>query len=98
MTASTMTLKPDDLSSEARALLKNAAAGAGYVHRILSLAGERIQAGNTAMIPDDDPRTVARWIGGLEDLQRRRYIKHVGHKGEVFRVTRERYEAADRIP
>ncbi len=97
--ASTTTPKSDDLSSEAQAILWNAVAGDGYVLRTSTFGGEHIQADGRAIIPDDDdPRTVAHWIGGLEDLQRRRYIKDVGNKGEVFRVTREGYEAADRIP
>ena len=47
------------------------------------------------MIPDNDSRTIARWVGGLEDLQRRRYIKNLGHRGDAFELTREGYEAAD---
>jgi hypothetical protein len=30
-------------------------------------------------------------------LERRRYIKDLGYKGEVFEVTREGYEAADEL-
>ena len=49
------------------------------------------------MLPDQDPRTIALWEGGIEDLLRRRYIKDIGAKGEMFEVTREGYDAADEL-
>ena len=61
------------------------------------LGGEIIQANGKSMLPDQDPRTVARWMGGIEDLQRSRYIKDVGVKGEMFEITREGYAAADEL-
>ena len=82
------------LSEEAKAILKAAADGDGIIMRMRYLGGQVIQAGGKALIPDQDPRTVASWVGGLEDLQRRRYIKDRGYKGEVFEVTREGYKAA----
>lgn len=87
-----------ELSNEAKAILKTAASGDGSIMHFKHLGGENIQAGGKAMCPDQDPRTIARWVGGLEDLQRRRYIKDVGHKGEVFEVTREGFDAADGLP
>jgi hypothetical protein len=86
-----------ELSDEAKTILKAAATGGGTIMYVRTFGGETIQAGNRSMIPDKDPRIVARWTGGLEDLQRRRYIKDRGHKGEVFEVTREGYEAADAL-
>jgi hypothetical protein len=87
-----------ELSAEAKAILKAAAAGDGRIMHLSSLGGMDIHAGGKSMIPDRDARTIARWEGGLEDLQRRRYIKDVGHKREIFEVTREGYEAADEMP
>ena len=49
------------------------------------------------MIKEFDSRTIALWVGGLEDLRRCLYLKDVGHKGEVFEVTREGYDAADEL-
>ncbi len=49
------------------------------------------------MIPDEKPRTIAQWVGGLEELVQFGYIRGIGYKGEVFEVTREGYEAADDI-
>ena len=86
-----------ELSAEAKSILKAAAAGHGRITHVRYMGGEEIQTSGKAMIPDQDPRTIARWVGGLEDLQRRRYIKDLGHKGEVFEVTREGYEAVDQF-
>ena len=61
------------------------------------MGGQIIQTSGKQLIPDGNPRTIARWIGGVEDLQRRRFITDIGHKGEVFEVTREGYEMADTI-
>lgn len=90
-------LKPAsaELSEEAKAILKAAVASGGRVTHTCYIGGEHIFAGNADLLPDHDSRTVAQWVGGLEDLQRRRYIKDCGHKGEMFEVTREGYAAAD---
>lgn len=85
------------LSTEAKMLLKEAAAGDGMIFNPKVLGGEIIQANGKSMLPDQDPRTVARWMGGIEDLQRSRYIKDVGVKGEMFEITREGYAAADEL-
>lgn len=87
-----------ELSDEAKAILKAAASSDGRVMHVKYMGGEEIQAGRQSMIPDKDSRTIARWVGGLEDLRRRRYVKDLGHKGEVFEVTREGYDAADELP
>lgn len=86
-----------ELSIEAKKLLKEATAGDGTIMHVRYMGGEAIETNGKAMIPDANPRTIARWKGGLEDLQRRGYIKTLGHKGEVFEVTREGYEAADEL-
>ncbi|MDB5391650.1 MAG: hypothetical protein JWM11_7296 [Planctomycetaceae bacterium] len=86
-----------ELSTEAKALLKVAAAGDGRIMHFRYASGEEISVAHKSMLPDQNSRTIALWVGGLEDLQRRRFIKAVGHKGEIFEVTREGYEAADDI-
>lgn len=97
VTAPKMKSTTTELSEEAKAILKAAVADDGTIMRQRYLSSQAIQAGREVLIRDQDPRTVARWMGGLEDLQRRRYIKDRGHKGEVFEVTREGYEAADEL-
>jgi hypothetical protein len=84
-----------ELSDEAKAILKAAVASDGRIIHMRFLGGESIQVAGKAMLPDQEARTIAQWVGGLEDLQRRRYIKDLGHKREVFEVTREGYEAAN---
>jgi hypothetical protein len=86
-----------ELSSEAKTILKVAASGDGHILCHGSFGGQTVQVGSKQMIPDQSPRTVALWVGGVEDLQRRRYIMGIGDKGEVFQVTREGYEAADTL-
>jgi hypothetical protein len=86
-----------ELCEEAKTILLAAVAGDGMVVYQSSLNSELIGAGDRSLIPDDSPRTIAIWRGGLEDLRRRRYIKDVGHKGEIFQVTREGYEAAAQL-
>jgi hypothetical protein len=84
-----------ELSAEARAILVAAASGDGRIMSLRHLGGQLIQAGGRQLISDQSPRIVALWIGGIEDLQRRRYITDISHKGEVFEVTREGYENVD---
>jgi len=36
-------------------------------------------------------------MGKIKDLRRRRYVKDLGHKGVVFEVTREGFDAADEL-
>lgn len=86
-----------ELSDEAKELLVNAAAGDGSIIHSKYMGGERLSAGRKSMLPSMDARTIALWVGGLEDLQRRRFIKDRGHKGEIFELTREGYEAADEL-
>ena len=89
------------LSDEAKAMLREAARDSsdGTIMNDPSLNDHHIYAGREQMIPNQEPRTVARWKGGVEDLQRRRYIEDVGSgsTGELFEVTREGYDAADEI-
>ena len=86
-----------DLPNEAKRILLEAASGDGIVMHVRTFGGDAIEANGKGMIPNGDPRTVALWKGGLEDLQRRNYIQDRGHKGELFDVTREGYVAADRL-
>lgn len=89
--------KSTELSDEAKSILTAAAEGDGRIMHLRYMGGEEIQASGKALIPAKDARTIALWVGGLEDLCRRRFIKDLGHKHEVFEVTREGYEAADEI-
>ena len=96
-TAPRVKSRTTELSAEAIAILRAAVAGKGLIMHHRNMGSEAIQTNVKSMIPDQNPRTIAQWVGGLEDLQRRRYIKDLGHKGEVFELTREGYEAADQL-
>lgn len=88
----------EELSEEAKTILLAAAASKeGHVLVHKSTNGQSIHANYKSLIPDQSPRTEALWVGGLEELQRRRYITDTGHKGQSFKVTKEGYEAADSL-
>lgn len=86
-----------ELSDEAKEILREAVNADGGIMHIQGLGWETIRVNNRDLIPDGNPRTVAMWEGGLEDLQRRGYIKDQGHKRQSFEVTREGYRAADEL-
>ena len=86
-----------ELSDEAKSILTAAVSEDGTIIHVKYAGGQQIQTGGIALIPDNNARTVALWVGGLEDLGRRRFIKDVGYEGKMFEVTREGYQAADEI-
>ena len=90
-------VQTSELSSEAKAILKEAVIGDGSIIRTRTLGGQSITTNGRSMIPDKEPRTIARWVGALEDLLGYGYVKELGHQGEVFEVTREGYEAVDQM-
>ena len=85
------------LSYEARSILQEAVGGDGLISLTRTFGGQSIATNGKAMIPDEKSKTVARWVGGLEELARLGYIRNLGYKGEVFEVTREGYEVVDEI-
>ena len=87
----------EELPHEARSILKEAVLGDGLIILTRTFGGQSIATNGKAMIPDQKSRTIARWVGGLEDLAQLDYIRDVGFEGKVFKVTREGYEAADEI-
>ena len=86
-----------ELSSEAKSILQEAVLGDGLISHTRTYGGQSISTSGRAMIPDRKSRTIAQWVGGLEQLSQLGYIRDLGSKGEVFEVTREGYEAADEI-
>ena len=85
------------LSYEARSILREAVGGDGLISLTRTFGGQSIATNGKAMIPDEKSRTVARWVGGLEELAQLGYIRNLGYQEEVFEVTREGYEAVDEI-
>lgn len=85
------------LSNEAHELLLEAVLDPhGSVLRIMTSDGLIVQANQKNLVTaPKDGRCQAIWEGAIEELLENGLIADVGHKGEVFRVTREGYEVAD---
>ena len=90
------------LSDEAKALLKEASQDSyGYiVHQIRN--GTVIQRGedrfnDTNIIPDQNPRVLARWRAALKELKEADFLEDVKNQGQHFRITHRGYQVADMI-
>ena len=57
-------------SFEARSILQEAVCGDGLISLTRTFGGQSIDTNGKTMIPDRKPRTVAQWVGGLEELGR----------------------------
>ena len=88
----------EPLSADAAALLKAASADAsGVIMYGRYGAGSEISVGDKVFNEDSAPRTIARWEGAIEELEKRGFVKATSSAREVFEVTREGYGAADAI-
>ena len=85
-----------DISKEAKAILCAAAAGDGVIMHHRTMGGEHIVVGHANLVPDQKPRTVARWRAGIRELQDLQYIEGRG-KGDIFMVTKSGYDTADTL-
>ena len=97
-TGASLASRPDvgvELSEDGKAILVAAAKGEGEVHCVRVIGGTRIYAGHKSIASDDSPREIARWEAAVEELRCHRYIKDVGHKGEVFQLTKSGWDLAD---
>lgn len=84
-----------NLTREATELLLAAVAGGGNILVVAWMGGSTVQANDRNFVEPNDPRSRAIWEGAVDELHRIGLVQRVGVKGEVFRVTREGYEAAD---
>jgi hypothetical protein len=88
------------LTEEAKQLLIAACISGSDRATILyvrTLGGVYIQAGGKNMPNSSDARSVAIWKGALDELRGLSLIESLGHKGEVFQVTRKGWEVFDQI-
>ena len=46
---------------------------------------------------DDSAKEAARWKGALEELERYGFVQAVSYKRQTFEVTREGYDAAEKL-
>lgn len=83
------------LSREAKELLLEAVTGGGDIMVIAWIGGSTVQANGRNFVEPNEPRSRAIWEGAVNELDRKGLVQAVGHKGEIFRVTREGYDAAD---
>lgn len=85
------------MTEEAKTILCAAMEANGVIMHIRTFGGEHIQVGDKDVIPDQEPRTLANWKAGLEELRSHRYIMGQGYEGEMYIVTKAGYEAADTL-
>jgi len=86
------------LNTESRELLVQAAEDKnGTIMRVQTLGGLGIQTNGRQFAERGDPRSEATWDGALRRLRELDLLQDVGHKGQVFRLTDQGYEVADRI-
>jgi hypothetical protein len=83
------------LSLEATTLLLDAVAGGGDVAVIAWLGGSAVEANGKNFVEPNNPRSRAIWEEAVQELVGEGFLEPVGHKGEMFRVTRRGYDAAD---
>ena len=86
-----------ELSREAKSILREASLGDGLIASTRTNGCRSITINGSSIVPNQEPRTVARWVGGIEELERLGFIRALGYKREVFELTREGYEAADEL-
>ena len=100
ITAPEHTDQVTQLVDESKVILQEAAGGDGdgLILSLHTFGGRTIQTNGKSLIPNQEPKTVARWLDGLQDLELHAYIRDNQGKGEVFEVTRKGYEIADRMP
>lgn len=95
LTGATEATGAPSLSREAKELLLDAVAGGGDILVIAWMGGSTVQANGRNFVEPNDPRSRAIWEGAVDELDQNGLVQSVGHKGEIFRVTREGYDAAD---
>jgi len=86
----------DALSADATALLKAASADpSGVILFGRYGGGAEISVGDTVFNEDSAARTIARWEGAIEELEKRGFVRATSSSREVFEVTRDGYDAVD---
>jgi hypothetical protein len=87
------------LTKEAAYLLKECVADpAGQVLHLSHFGGYVLQVKGKNLIEDGNERSRATWTAALEELEGKGLLSPTGPKRNIFKVTREGYELADRLP
>lgn len=77
-------------------LVKAANADSGMIMHNRTLGGTSFQAGSQKTSHDGSRKEIARLEAAIEELEQYGLIRDIGHKGELFEVTHEGYQAIDR--
>jgi len=86
------------ISNEATQLLVEASKDKhGDILKSRSAGGTAIKTNGKNMIPSQEARIVAKWEHALNELLGNRLIEERGTRGEIFAVTHEGYEYADKL-
>jgi hypothetical protein len=94
-TASAVLTTVPNLSREAGELLKAAVASGGDIMVLAFLGGSAVQASGRNFVEPGNPRSRAIWEGAVDDLEQQGFVQSSDPKRQVFRVTRDGYDAAD---
>lgn len=86
------------ISSEAKTMLFEAANDkSGMILKTRTMDGTSLETNGRNLIPDQNPRTIAKWEYAIEELVDNHFIEERGCKGEVFAVTHQGYTYADSL-
>lgn len=84
------------LSEEAKDLLQEAVRDRhGSILNVSSADGKTIQANGIDLNNENTPRSTAKWVNALEELEKNKLIKSANYKREVFKVTEVGFNVAD---
>jgi hypothetical protein len=87
-----------NLTKEAQELLVEASRDAtGQIVLLHYIGGVMLQTHNRQFIEGNNPRSRALWEGALDELRHADLVKMLGHKGEIFQLTRSGYELAETL-
>jgi hypothetical protein len=90
-------VRSPELSQEARNLLLEASLDEhGYILKSEHLGGASIQT-NRKTFGESDHRTYSKWTRAIDQLQRSRLIDQKDPKGQVFQITADGYEIAEKL-
>lgn len=85
-----------EISKEAVDLLLEACQDPnGVIVRARHLNGVNVSTNGKEFLKENSPRARAVWEGAVEELASSGLIEDIGHRGEVYQVTRHGYELAD---
>jgi hypothetical protein len=82
------------LTADAQALIKGAALGEGQIMNLRHLGGAVIGSSGGNLVADGHPRSLARWEGAIDELERNGLVTPNGSR-TMFRLNSDGYLVAD---